>query len=129
DRRNGVDYDLYAGRVSGAGAIVWGAGGVAVAIAAGNVVGADLVIDGFGGAIAAWDDNRAASDIYARRFDNTGAPLWTDGGVPACLDIDQQENPSMVADGAGGAIIAWEELLAGTSDIYAQRVDGAGEPA
>jgi flagellar hook capping protein FlgD len=125
DHRN-ADYDLYARRINGAGAPQWGTDGVPLCTAAGNVVGVEVVVDGFGGLIATWDDLRAASDVYARRIDNTGTPLWTADGVRACFNLDEQENQSIVPDGAGGMIVFWDETVRGNSDIYAQRVDGNG---
>src|SRR4029079_7123797 len=68
DYRSG-DYDLYAQRVSGAGAAAWAANGVAVCVIAGGAVGTGLVPDGFGGGIVTWDDSRAAEDTYAQRID------------------------------------------------------------
>ena len=33
---------------------------------------------------------------------------------------------AVVADGAGGAVVAWVDVRAGNSDVYAQRMDAAG---
>jgi len=125
DRRSG-DYDLYAQRVSGAGAAMWTANGVPVCVIAGNAIGTGVVPDGFGGAFLTWDDSRAAEDTYAQRIDNTGAPAWAANGVRAFLATDQRQNPAIVGDGSSGAIIVWEETYRGNSDLYAQHVDGTG---
>lgn len=37
-----------------------------------------------------------------------------------------QEWPTLVSDGAGGAIITWQDLRGGTTDIYAQRINANG---
>jgi hypothetical protein len=42
-------------------------------------------------------------------------------------DAFDQIHPTIVADGAGGAVIAWEDQRSGvSSDVYAQRLNGAG---
>lgn len=53
---------------------------------------------------------------------------WPADGLPICDVIPAQYQPVSVSDGAGGAIIAWGDYRngSGNSDVYAQRVDGAG---
>jgi hypothetical protein len=126
DLRGGVDYDVYAGRINGSGTAPWTSDGVVLSDKPGNPVGVDVVPDGFGGAVATWDDLRSASDVYARRVDNSGVPMWTDDGVRVVLAIDDQTSPSMAPDGAGGTIVVWQESFRGTSDLYAQRVNASG---
>jgi hypothetical protein len=54
---------------------------------------------------------------------------WQPDGVAVCLATSTQGNPYAASDGAGGAIIAWEDSRnGGGSDIYAQRVDASGYP-
>ena len=50
---------------------------------------------------------------------------WTLNGAPVCIFADDQEYPVICSDGAGGAIIAWEDRR-NYGDIYAQRVDEMG---
>ncbi|MCI0451683.1 MAG: T9SS type A sorting domain-containing protein [Candidatus Latescibacteria bacterium] len=87
-----------------------------------------LVADGFGGAIVAWADRRSGSgDIYAQRVDGNGSALWTIDGVPICTAIGDQTLPSLVADGANGGIVVWEDDRTGTGcDLFMQRVDPLG---
>ena len=89
-----------------------------------------IVSDGAGGAIVAWADARNGNrDIYAQRISADGAPLWTPGGVPLSTATGDQANPTIVSDGAGGAIVAWHDIRSGTTfDIYAQKVDASGAP-
>src|SRR5262249_53415357 len=87
------------------------------------------VSDGSGGGIAVWSDNRNGHyDIYAQRIDANGDPMWALGGVVVCKAAGDQVNPAAVADGAGGAIIAWEDPRTdfANPDIYAQRLTAAG---
>ena len=80
--------------------------------------------DGVGGAIVAW---ALSSNIYAQRIDTSGVVHWNTNGVAILTGGSQRVGvpPTIMSDGAGGAIIAW--LDSRTSyGIYAQRVDSAG---
>lgn len=81
-----------------------------------------------GGAIATWmQSGQANPDIYAQRIDATGAPVWTLDGRPASLAISAQRNPWIASDGAGGAVLAWEDARSVTAArIYAQHVNANG---
>src|SRR5262245_4583427 len=51
------------------------------------------------------------------------------GNVPLCTAGNGQNFPSVISDGAGGAIVAWQDMRGGVGspgDIYAQRVNAAG---
>src|SRR5216117_3092139 len=51
--------------------------------------------------------------------------------VPLCTAAADQRFPTIVSDGAGGAIVTWtdqRDTIATGSDIYAQRVNAAGVP-
>ena len=87
-----------------------------------------IVTDGASGAIIVWQDMSSSSpDIYAQRVDARGEIRWTKDGVAICLEKDSQRLPNLVADGSGGAIIAWWDARSGDTNIYAQRVNGDGE--
>ncbi len=133
----GGNADLYAQRVSAAGVRVWAAGGVPVCTRSNNQTQQRMISDGANGAIIAWKDERAPlvyPDIYAQRIlGPAGAPSWTLNGIPICAAANPQFNPEIVSDGAGGAIIGWEdERINGVNDngffydVYAQRVNVAG---
>ncbi|MEW6686692.1 MAG: hypothetical protein AB1393_10890 [Candidatus Edwardsbacteria bacterium] len=107
----------------------WIPNGVAICTATGDQVGVTIVSDGGSGAITAWIDGRSgtADDIYAQRVNAGGITQWTLDGVAICTAAGNQSNPTIVSDGAGGAIIAWHDYRSGTNyDIYAQRVDSLG---
>jgi hypothetical protein len=90
---------------------------------------AALTGDGAGGAIVTWCDLRYSDsyNIYAQRVDAAGVVQWMLDGVSLCTATDNQWDPMIVSDGAGGAIVAWWDYRSGTScDIYAQRVDAHG---
>lgn len=109
----------------------WIANGVALSGAANTQQLPASIPDGAGGAIVAWQDYRSGgSDIYVRRVDDSGAPQWTVNGVAVCTSANDQWEPKLVSDGAGGAIVTWYDERGGTNndDIYIQRVDAAGVP-
>jgi hypothetical protein len=131
DFRNGANYDIYAQRVSGAGASLWTANGAAVCAAGNDQTKPAVVSDGAGGVIVSWQDLRAptGSDIYAQRIAASGLAVWPANGVPLCAALGDQVAPAAVSDGIGGAIVAWQDLRGGlANDVYAQRVSGAGIP-
>jgi hypothetical protein len=129
DSRTGTA-DIYAQRVSGAGAPLWTANGVVISNAVEIQSRPQLVADGAGGAIIVWYDFRSvavtSSDVYAQRVSSAGIPQWTANGVAIATAIYGQELPRLVGDGSGGAIIVFEDTVAAVRDISAQRINGAG---
>ena len=129
DWRSGT-YDVYAQRVGAAGVALWMANGVAVCAAAGDQVDPRLARDAAGGAIVVWDDARGTThDIYAQRVSGGGAIAWATNGVAVCAAAAHQIAPAVAPDGAGGAVVAWQDQRGGGNDIYAQRVGPWGAPA
>lgn len=53
---------------------------------------------------------------------------WATNGSPASLADSNQVLPRSIPDGSGGVFIAWEDYRSGNADIYAQHLDGAGNP-
>jgi len=131
DGSSGTNFDIYAQRVSSGGAVQWTADGVALCTAAGDQQSPIIVSDGAGGAIVTWQDQRSGDDIYAQRILAAGTVQWTTDGVALCTAIRTQSHPIIVSDGAGGAIVTWQDQRSGydsnSDDIYAQRVNAAGE--
>ena len=86
------------------------------------------VSDGMGGAFIVWRDDRTVNtDIYVQRIDADGNILLLEIGYPVCTAINYQTAPQIISDGAGGAIIAWNDARSGsTNEIYAQRIDPNG---
>ncbi len=130
DYRSIVQNDIYAQRVSNAGAPLWSASGVPVSFAESDQTSCQIAADGAGGAIIAWTDfrNLGGYDIYAQRVSSTGQGQWTHNGVAVSTPFNTQYALQIVGDGAGGAIIAWNDPRNGSTDIYAQGVDAAGRP-
>ena len=53
---------------------------------------------------------------------------WLEDGNPICTAAGMQINARVVSDGAGGAILAWEDGRGVDPGIYAQRVSASGSP-
>jgi hypothetical protein len=87
--------------------------------------------DSTGGTIVAWQDARNA-DIYAQRYDASGAALWTPNGVNVSDMTGTQKFPRIVADGTGGAFIIFESdmpascVWGGLSVVVVTKLDVAG---
>ena len=136
DARNGSTYDIYGQHINALGQIVstptssWIANGIPVSTAAGSQYLPMAVSDGAGGAIVVWQDGRHGAgnyDIYAQRVDGDGNLMWAPAGVPACVATNNQINPTIITDGAGGAFIAWQDYRKGSEfDIYVQHLTANG---
>jgi len=123
--------NISAQRLDSRGNVLWQTGGVEVY--GGPAGEARVVSDGSGGAIIVFERNipcedgigSCDSDIYAQRVDAEGKVLWGPDGVPICIGPSKPYEPKIVADGAGGAIIFFEDFEEGFA-IYAQRIDANG---
>ncbi|UCF06377.1 MAG: T9SS type A sorting domain-containing protein [bacterium] len=51
---------------------------------------------------------------------------WVEDGVPVCIEVENQQDPQIIADGKGGAIIAWADDRNYNYDIFAQRLNDGG---
>ncbi|MGD1047895.1 MAG: T9SS type A sorting domain-containing protein [Candidatus Krumholzibacteriaceae bacterium] len=128
DFRNGNN-DIYAQRVSASGSPMWVTDGVLVCLAPGTQQGPQLICNGAGGALIVWEDYRSGlgtSDIYAQRLDADGSALWAVDGVAICVAAGSQRYPQLASNGAGGAVIAWDDYRVGAEGLYLQRVEADG---
>ncbi len=128
DGRAGAgEVDLYARRIKANGTTDWSSSGVALCTAVGAQANPDVASDGAGGAIFAWKDSRTTTArVYVRRVTTDGGPAWTSDGVDVSLGAAAAGAPRVLSDGAGGAIVVWNDGRFGPSDLFAQRVNGAG---
>jgi hypothetical protein len=124
----GTNWNIYAGRVSLAGAVPWAVNGVPLCSEAHDQLYPRIVTDGVGGAVVTWDDGR--SDLYARRVSAAGVALWAADGVALCTAANAQFNARLVSDGSRGTIVVWADTRSNIAqaDIYAQRVSPGGAP-
>ncbi|MFX1575139.1 MAG: hypothetical protein ACFFB0_20570 [Promethearchaeota archaeon] len=99
-----------------------------------------IISDGAGGAIIVWEHyhaNFTVSDIHAQKINSTGDVQWEGNGTAICTANGKQRifydywilNQRIISDGAGGAIIVWEDCRSNITvrDIYAQRVNSKGD--
>src|SRR5262245_817398 len=103
-------------------------------------VHSSITTDGAGGAIVAWMDGQFLSNIFAHHLLASGDvdPAWP--GVGRSLLLDDLNStgdniinggrifPQIVSDGAGGAIVSWQELRDSDTeiDVLAQHVLASG---
>lgn len=131
DNRNGPD-DIYAQHVLPSGVDpAWPSNGCALCTATNGQAFPAIVTDGSGGAIVAWQDGRGATtDIYAQHVLASGDvdPAWPVNGLAVCTAAGTQTTAAIAMDGAGGAIVTWQDAraAAGQDDIYAQHVLASG---
>ncbi len=87
----------------------------------------NIMSDDSEGAIITWRDNRLGSNgLYAQKINSSGDLLWTANGTNICSAPGYQSVPQLCSDGAGGAIITWEDYR-DDCDIYAQRINSSGD--
>jgi hypothetical protein len=109
DGRSGNN-DIFVQRVDTSGAVQWAINGVAVCTAAADQMVPVAAADGAGGAVIAWYDFRSGNwDIYAQRMNATGSAQWTLNGAAVCATAGNQAIPAIAGDGAGGAVITWQD--------------------
>jgi hypothetical protein len=127
------DNDIYAQRVNAAGSVQWASNGIAVCSATNHQQSPQIIDTPSGGAIIVWDDWRKGTDadIYIQKLDASGTVQWSPAdGIAICNLSEDQYTPRLVADGGGGAIIAWSDRRNATDfDIYAQWIysDGSNQ--
>jgi uncharacterized protein YbcV (DUF1398 family) len=129
DYRNGSDNNIYAQQVNSLGIVQWAANGVLICNSVDDQNSVFIDSDGANGAIITWSDLRSGStfDVYAQRVNSAGVGQWAANGIVISSANDDQDNPIIISDGSGGAIITWNDYRNGNDiDIYAQQVNGAG---
>lgn len=134
----GTGMDIYAQHVLCSGLVdpAWPAGGVAVTQAIGHDGFPVIATDGAGGAFVAWSTNDPLSgsssvDVYAHHVLASGVvdPLWPVNGLGVCTVPGNNRFPRIVADGAGGAYVTWDDLRSGSRRVYLQHlVAGGADP-
>ena len=117
---------IFAQHVSGSGVVdpVWPVNGRLVSGAA-SIEGRPLATpDGAGGAVVTWEAVVVNTNMFAQHVSAAGIvdPRWPAGGRALSVTASNQTHADIVADGSGGAIVAWED----NADLFAQHVLAAG---
>jgi hypothetical protein len=128
DLRGGLEFDLYAQRLNGAGLPQWAANGIAISTAADWQYHPSLAADGSGGVFVAWDDHRSSTQwqAFGQHLDATGGAIWAPGGQPLSTSPYGQYNVCAASDGQGGVITAWVDGRPGPAHLFAQRYRANG---
>src|SRR5262245_12220531 len=135
-----TETDIFAQHILATGQLdrAWPANGRAVVAIAGLQNELVMTSDGAGGAIIAWMDTRPGTsvvDIFAQHVLASGVvdSRWPANGLAVVTAPGRQEFPAIVSDGAGGAIISWDDgrSTATGIDVFAQHVlvSGVVDPA
>jgi hypothetical protein len=84
-----------------------------------------IIVDKNGGVIVAFDINEHLS---VSKIDAEGNYPWGEKGIELSSHANHHENIQITSDGAGGAIIVWNETVSpGIDHIFAQRVNAYGK--
>lgn len=123
--------EVYVQAMDGVGAPVATANGVKLSASSGtHNLDSDTCKDGSTGSIVVFNDYRSTSrlDLYAQRINSSCSAQWTAGGVAICTAAGGDKTaPVVVADGLGGAIVAWIDARgAATPAVYVQRINSSG---
>jgi hypothetical protein len=137
DRSPLTGTDIFAQHVLASGTVDpnWKANGAAVVDVEGLQHDMVIASDGVGGAFVVWTDTRpgvTVSDIFAQHILDTGVldPRWPADGLPVCTAAGPQNLPEIVADGAGGAFVSWDDGRSTVTgfDVFAQHLLASGAP-
>ncbi|MGH2669580.1 MAG: hypothetical protein ACRDH5_10805, partial [bacterium] len=127
--------DIYALRVRGDGTLApgWTAQGTRVSAGFGTQFDPRVVADGVGGAYLVYNELEDGNyKVESQHLTGEGqlAPGWpAEGRRLVQAATGDQDNHEAIADGLGGAIVAWTDFRGasdGTTDIYAQRIGPDG---
>jgi hypothetical protein len=131
------DRDVYGQLVSPSGQQLWESTGKPIVRYPYRQEDPDVVaVDG--GWVVAWIDfrNDSTGDVWAQKITNTGEFLWVTAVGDSGVLVDElpfspvnELSVRVVHDGAGGAIIAWEDQRRDPGDIYAQHMTSSGTRA
>jgi len=82
-----------------------------------------------GSVLYTWSDTRNGyRDVFIQKVDPDGNKLFGGNGATVVSYDNRQEDPVLVSDGAGGAIVFWVDFRAdSTGDIYGQHINSDGE--
>ncbi|MDD2230363.1 MAG: hypothetical protein PHY48_13235, partial [Candidatus Cloacimonetes bacterium] len=121
--------DLFAQKLSAAGAKLWDANGIALCTAEFAQLGPRMSADAAGGCFVVWDDYRNGNtpyeDIYAQHLSSTGIELWDANGKAICTAANTQIG-SLVKVSGENIFINWMDLRNGSVGIYYQVLNTAG---
>lgn len=127
DKRNATDNNIYAQHINASGTVQWTTNGVLICGATNNQSALDIKYIGAAGLVLVWKDNRTSTnEIYTQLVSLSGVNQLTTNGI-LISNGSKAINPNAISDGAGGAIIAWQDSSSSTSwNIKSQSIDSLG---
>jgi len=131
NQSNASFYNAWAQRIGTSGSRVWTAD---VNVSDSGWVSANnqrlsIDTDGNDGVLVSWVDarvpqvNDARGQVYVQRLSADGRTLWLTGGVAVNLDSVTKSYQTLVADGHGGAFVAWTDS---SRSFFAQHLSAYG---
>jgi hypothetical protein len=144
DYRSEISNDIYAQKISPAGAMLWPPAGLPVCTAPSDQNEPQILSDGGTGVFAVWTDFRHAnpygkSYIYGTHLRGDGTPVddpyWiADGNAITDTNGVAQQTPVLCDDRAGGFLVAWRSYVTLEEefvywDLYAQRIRNVASAA
>jgi hypothetical protein len=129
DTRTGI-YDIYYQRINASGITQWTSNGVSLSTVTMDKLLPSIVTDGANGFFITWEQFGTGQDffdVYAQHVNQLGIAQWNTNGNGIGLGLYDQENPMIIGDGVGGAIVTWDGYTGGNNyDIRAQRINASG---
>lgn len=120
------------------GSLLWDEGGVPITLNGTSQYNFDIATDQNGGLFFAWEADNGY-EIALQKIDYTGetgdlysfpGPAWGSAVILSSGLSGGNQNPDVISDNAGGAIVAWVEKISSTpinTWVYkARRVNGSG---
>lgn len=143
DKLSEVSADMYVQRISNNGAMLFTPGGIKVNQTNGHEYSDARLCADDAGVIICWTDQVQGSrdltietgEVFAQRYNLSGNPQWTAGGVKVSSVVSHKGLSHMVTDGANGAFICFSDARNSSMsdngffdkvDIYAQHISSAG---
>jgi hypothetical protein len=118
------NYNTHAQKLDSSGSVQWTAGGIGVGTQSYGEVGIEICLDSNNGIFATYYGGSTAQNVYLKRINTAGSISWS---VTVASSSNDENQPKIVADGSGGAVLAWYEIISSVEDhIMAQRVDSSG---
>lgn len=129
DKRNSLDYDIYAQRIDSTGNVLWTTNGIAIGAEIGNQSAVDILCtSSSNGVMVTWRDGRNGhDDIYIDKISPSGLSSWQQNGVLLSSSNFNKLNPNICSDGNGGAIVAWQDSTINDWDVYSQKINSSGQ--
>nr|MBK9653609.1 T9SS type A sorting domain-containing protein [Bacteroidota bacterium] len=129
-RSNVTVADIFVQRIDKNGYIKWAVNGLPICTSNNDQKEVNITEADNGSAIVVWSDSRNGfeKDVYAQKIDSNGTILWAANGVSLSTLASTKQNPKVLHDGNGGAIVTWQDSSVASNDfdIKAQHVDMNG---